>query len=93
MFSTIFVLNVLPIYVCFKIYFLIDHLCKIQREITDLLEKGRIYLSSRRVYSDNSSLNFDLINFYSTMVIFALNAKYLSPMCCLLVFRFNFIQK
>ena len=30
------------IYVCFKIYFLIDHHCKIKTEIFDLLKKGRI---------------------------------------------------
>ena len=36
----------MPIYISFKINFLIDHHCKIQTEISDLLEKGRIYWSS-----------------------------------------------
>ena len=33
----------MTIFVCFKIYFLIDHHCKSQREFSDLLAKGKIY--------------------------------------------------
>ena len=37
------------IYLCLKIYFPIDHHCKIQSVFSDLLEKGRIACSSPTV--------------------------------------------
>ena len=41
--SALCLLNILAIYLCFKIYYLIDHRCRTQTEISDLHEKGRIY--------------------------------------------------
>ena len=37
------------IYLCLKIYFPIDHNCKIQSEFSDILEKGRIACTSPAV--------------------------------------------
>ena len=40
--------QMLVIYVCFQIYFLIDHHCKTQSELTEMLKNSPILLNSLR---------------------------------------------
>ena len=44
-----FATDILVIYLCFQIYFLIDHQCLIQSEFSDIREKDRIDLTFYRV--------------------------------------------
>ena len=54
MWSIIFEINVLVIiFICFQIYLLMDHHCKTQSELSDLLKKDRIYWTFPRFILQN----------------------------------------
>ena len=79
---------VLGIYLCFKIYFLIDTNTKILTEITDLVVLGRNYWSSCRVQNRQQE-KITLDNYQYTSLSFLISWLFFKISICFIFFSGN----